>query len=123
MREYIGIPYSEKNCADLAIEIQRDVYRKRVRDYKKPEAKTPFGFAYAIRKQLPDFTTPIEVEEDGCLVLMRCRNRISHIGTLYYQGRVPYVLHTAEAFGSSVVHRLRDLKRYGYIVVGFYRWL
>lgn len=123
MKEYIGIPFSEKNCADLAIDIQREVYLKNVPDYERPEALTPFGYAYAIRKQLPDFTKQIEVEENGCLVLMRCRNRISHIGTLFYQGNVAYVLHTAEAFGSSVAHRLRDLSKYGYIVTGFYRWL
>jgi len=119
---YIGVPYSEKNCADLAIDIQREVFKKNIKEYERPETNNIFELSQAIRRQLYDFTKPVKKPFEGALVLMRSRNRVNHIGTLFYQGKIAYVLHTSDAFGSSVVHKLNDLRRYQIEVVGFYQW-
>lgn len=121
---YIGIPFKTMNCADLALKVQKEVFNKKYDfDYIKPSCDSPFAYSVAIKKNLFDFMeSEIKEPYNGCAVLMKCRNRLNHIGTYYEYKKNRYVLHTSEAFGSSVIHKISDLKRLFIDIEGFYKW-
>lgn len=122
MEQYVGIPYNLMNCADLALKVQSDLYDKKYPDYKKPEGETPFLLSKAVKENLSSYTKEIDEPVEGCLILMKCRNRICHIGTYFEKNNRGFVLHTSDSFGSSIITSIANLHKYFISVEGFYQW-
>ncbi len=120
---YIGIPYSKANCADLAIMFQEKEFGKKYGDYIHPECKSPFALSLAVKRNLLDFMQEkLSLPNHGCAVLLLCRGRLSHIGTYLHINNQDYVLHTSESFKSSILTPLKDLKKFNIQIEGFYKW-
>lgn len=120
--KYIGIPYKKANCADLALMIQKEEFGKEYAEYIAPENVNPFSFSLAIKRNLPDYMENILLPKHGCAVLLICRGRLSHIGTYLRINEMDYVLHTSESFKASLLTAMKDLKKYGIEIQGFYQW-
>lgn len=120
---YIGIPYSKANCADLAIMFQEKEFGKKYGEYVQPQCNSPFALSLAVKRNLMDFMEEkLSLPKHGCAVLLLCRGRLSHIGTYLHINNQDYVLHTSESFQSSILTLLKDLKKFNIQVEGFYQW-
>lgn len=121
--QYIGQPYAETNCAELAAQVYREQFGGQP---KLPVM--PNSLARQCRLMddlLADFAYPVTAPRDGDLVLMQCRGRLSHVGVFCDCGgsQHGYVLHALKNTAQVVLHRLRDLERLQLQVEGYYRWL
>lgn len=121
--QYIGIPYKQANCADLAIMFQEKEFGKKYGEYVKPECKSPFALSLAVKRNLMDFMEDrLSLPKHGCAALLLCRGRLSHIGTYLRINEQDFILHTSESFQSSIMTAMRDLKKFGIQIEGFYQW-
>ncbi len=120
---YLGEPYieGENDCATLAARVQLEVFGRhialpaeRMSDYR--------GWSRQIQAHKDDYADPVEHPAEGDAVLMVGRGRLNHIGIYCELGEVPHVLHAMKSAGQVVLHRIRDLDRYGLAVEGYYRW-
>lgn len=119
---YIGRPYSETNCAELAARVQREVFGLEI---ALPDAMPTFaGHQSKMIDALgADYAYRVTAPADGDAVLMRCRGRLSHVGVYCDFGRgYGYVLHAMKSAGQVVLHRVRDLARVNLDLEGYYRW-
>jgi len=119
---YIGLPYAETNCAELAEKVWREQFGGEPR---LPDNPHNLGTQCALMEALlDDFAEPVRTPRDGDLVLMRCRGRLSHVGVFCDLGGAQhgYVLHSLKNAAQVQLHRLRELKRLNLSVEGFYRW-
>ena len=124
MIQYVGIPFKDMNCGDLALKVQSEIYGNNFDySYVRPQSENVFAYSVAMKKNLFDFMEEeIKKPVDGCAVLMKIRGRLSHLGTYFKQNNTEYVLHTADQFGSSIIHKLCDLRKHNIDVEGFYKW-
>lgn len=121
--QYIGIPFSNMNCGELAVCIQREVFGRTFERTKIPATENPFEYSKIVRQGMLDYLTdkilhPVE----GCCVLMKAMKRLSHVGVYTKIGSREYVIHSVDSFKSSMLHQVKDLKIYGYEVEGYYAW-
>lgn len=120
--QYVGIPYDENefDCADLVVQVQRELFGRDVR--------LPNGRPRGVRGQLAlgdlskSYGTRTETPVDGDLVLMLHKGAAGHAGVYFRIGGEPWVLHANETNGMAVLHRLRELPLWGAQVEGVYRW-
>jgi hypothetical protein len=124
---FVGIPYGVRHmdCADLALLVQRELFRRDVLlAGKRPRPLRGDEQAQAIRAYTAQLADPVIDPCDGDAVLMRELGAATagHIGTYFFLNFTPYVLHTTALLGASVLHRLQDLSATGLKVEGFYRW-
>ncbi len=129
---YIGRAYVPRvfDCAALAALVQREVFAREVQ-VPADRANAPGGRLVAAADQIEAIkaahTRRVATPEDGDGVLMFCRGRPSHIGVACMvpgeAGSELYVLHALASIGQVVLHRARDLARYGLAVEGFYKWI
>lgn len=119
---FVGIPYDADrfDCADLVAHVRREAHCHEVR---LPNAR-PRGHAgqLALGELSRQYADPIDDPEDGCLVLMKRKAGVGHVGLFYLIAGEGWVLHTNETNGMSVLHRVRDLPTWGAKIVGYYRW-
>lgn len=119
-QKYIGYSYAQFNCAQL---VRRVLVVDFGLDYD-------FGFipretrdqSEAIKNRKDSFLTVTEKPREGDCVMMHSRREFAHIGIYAEINNQPYVLHSMNTIGSVVLHKLKDLKRYGLNVEGFYKW-
>ena len=124
---FVGIPYCPRHmdCADLAMQLQRELFGKTVQlPGRRPRPLESEAQAQEIAAMSDQLADPVEQPQDGDAVLMReaGTSHAGHIGTYFFINFTPYVLHTSHALGGSLLHRLQDLKGYGLTVQGYYRW-
>ena len=122
--KYIGLPYSDHNCAEFVAMVAFDHYNidivlpadmgKYLRTQQKKINKHLFEYVDA--QKLDD---PI----DGAICLMHGRKRHCHIGITVIINKIPYVLHSMTGCNSVVRHRVIDLHKFNLKVEGFYQWL
>ena len=118
---YVGLPYSEYDCAQLAARVQRDIFG---RDIRLPTSRGPGlrGISRQIDDLQADYAAPVIEPVEGDAVLMIGRGRINHIGVYCLIDGRPWVLHALRNVGHACLHRLRDLEGIGLHLEGFYRW-
>lgn len=129
---YIGQPYGPGNtgCVALCRQVQAEVFG---REILLPEMDGNIRDAARVAELLTaDYGTPTIAPEDGDAVVMRCGERLWHVGvfvlappnTLASLGNAfwPYVLHATRSHGQAHMTRTIDLPRQGLHVEGYYRW-
>lgn len=119
---YVGMPYAEADCAELAARVQREVFGRVI---LLPSERRPGlrGLTRQIETLKGDYATRTDSPADGDGVLMVSRGRIEHVGVYCEIGSAPYVLHAMRSAGQVVLHRARDLSHQGLTVEGYYQWL
>ena len=120
-QNYIGQPYAEANCAQLATQVQLEVFGKTVQlpDDIAPQLR---GQSRQIESMQALIAYPVEQAIEGDAVLMKCRGCLSHVGVYCEINNQPYVLHSMKNAAQTVMHRLADLTKVGLSFEGFYRW-
>lgn len=120
--QYVGRPYSEHDCAALAVLVQREVFG---RDIQLPNERAVGlrGISKQINSHKVDFALRTEVPADGDGVLMIGRGRLNHIGIYCLVNGAPWVLHAMRDANQVCLHRVRDLATHGLTVEGFYQWI
>lgn len=118
--QYLGRPWIAEsyNCADLAIEVQRDVFG-RIAKIEGAHSGDMDVLDQAIRAELESAAILTYAPKDGDGVLLS-NGSMLHVG-IYCNMQEPWVLHNVAKAG-VVRHRLRDLHRYGFTVEGYYQW-
>lgn len=122
---WIGRPYVEgdADCGMLACEVWRSVFGGRVPDVAVPDrAVTRLQRNRQIDAVLSESLFPVDVPQDGDVVLMKSAGRLEHVGVFVRIGRESFVLHAMRNAGRVVLHRLRDLAGIGLAVVSYHRW-
>lgn len=121
---YIGKPYQEGtyDCAHLLVDVQVNVFHRRV-NIPVERAQHIFLTARKIDEHRETYLEPITEEEsqEGDVILMVSRGRLSHIGVLAVIDGIKYVLHNLKSSGNVALHKLRDLDKYALTLNGFYR--
>lgn len=118
---YVGLPYSNADCAMLAAIVQREVFNRNI---ALPSARVAGlrGQTRQIEQLKDDYGVLTTEPQEGDAVLLVCRGRLAHVGIYCVIGDVVYVLHAMRNAGHAVRHRLCDLHLVGLTVEGFYRW-
>lgn len=129
---YVGRPYEVGvfDCADLAVLVQREVFGRCVAlPTHRQRPGGLMGQAREIHALRGALATPIAGGVSGAGVLMfetvaqnDVPSQLWHIGTVFVQGGETWVLHNSHAMGCAALHRLRDLRRWGLQLEGFYAW-
>lgn len=119
---YVGHPYAQDDCAQLAARVNREVFGREIR--------LPVERAAGLRgltRQIEDLKAEVAARTDapseGDAVLMVSRGRLEHIGVYCEIGGAPYVLHALRNAGHACLHRLCDLDKIGLTLEGCYRWI
>jgi hypothetical protein len=121
---FVGIPYDEADCFDLAVMVQRELFARKVQ-WPGPHPKGSRGQVAVIDRHRGDLAQRIDKPETGDAVLFtECVNGSSHyhIGTVF-DADERWILHTQLRAGYSVLQRERDCLRLGLRLEGYYRWL
>lgn len=117
---YIGIPYADCDCAELAARVQREVFGRDVR-LPTERACNRAGKSAQIESLLDDFGEPTRAPQDGDAVLMRA-GPLWHIGVFCQIGGQRWLLHTTSTSKFSARIQLRRVSDLNMAVEGFYRW-
>jgi hypothetical protein len=124
--KYLGMKYDhdEFNCADFVAHVLENEFNHKI---ELPRAsKHMREYSRQIITKMTDFVepTPIEKPEENCLVLMKSRGLIAHVGIYVSEGMPsPKVFHCMKDFGSSLMHDIHFLDCIGLNVIGYYKWL
>ena len=110
----------EYDCADLAIEIQREEFGKAI-DIPRDHGCTAFGRNEVIRETKFAVATPTANPEDGDAVVLIAKGRAQHVGTFCVINDEPWVLHNQQGAGTHRT-RIRDLPKWQYAIEGYYKW-
>ena len=117
-REYVPGQY---DCAHLAADVQAQVFGRAVH-LPAVHRCGRAGQGAQIRALRDELATPIAQAQHGCAVLLRSACGAWHIGTVFVQGSVTWVLHNSARMGSAALTRLADFGRLGLAVEGCYAW-
>lgn len=120
---FVGMEYDEDafDCADFVCHVMRELFGR--------EVELPNGRPRGARGQLAlgelsrPYATATDSPVDGDLVLMKQRGRAGHVGLYFNIAGEPWVLHSNETNGASVLHRVRELPGFGAMIEGVYRWI
>lgn len=119
---YIGLPYSEQDCAELAARVQREIFGRAIR-LPSVRATSLRGLTRQIEALKDDYAQRTDRPVDGDAVLMVSRGRLEHIGVYCDIAGQAWVLHAMQNAGQVVRHPLRALAQQGLAIEGYYRWL
>lgn len=119
---YVGKPYAEADCAELAVLVQAEQFNRRL-ELPTDRCPGPFGLSALIGQHRRDFAERTDFPEDGDAVLMHVRGRLNHVGIYCEIGGTDYVLHALKSAGQACLHRLADLPPLQIEIEGFYAWL
>lgn len=122
-QRYVGRPYAAGvyDCAALVEAVQREEFNRAL----SLPAERPAGWrslSALIELQKANFAAPTTSPVDGDGVLMVGRGYLNHLGVYCVIGGRPWVLHNMKRAGAVVLHRARELERYGLRIEGYYRW-
>ena len=109
------------NCAEFVEYVLREQFDK---EFLFPQSKgSIFLETEQIKDEMPKFVVSTSTPKDGDLVLMHGKRLMCHVGLYVRIGWVEYVLHTEGTIKVSSLHRINDLRLYGYKMAGYYTWL
>lgn len=111
--KYIGIPYEEKDCWELAVDFYREHMGLELKHYYgdvRPDREQSKSLIYSNMGEFEKVDTP----KLGDILLMKIRGIESHIGVFVGCGRF---LHTSKSMGSH----LERVDKWKKCIVGFYR--
>lgn len=122
LEPYVGMAYDAEtfDCADLAILLQAELFGKTiVLPGRRQRVNAP---AAALSRYSAELAVRITREQlqDGDGAMFQGQNL--HIGTVFFLHGVPWVLHTTQERGYSLLQQLSDVSGYGMRIEGFYRW-
>ncbi|UYK82319.1 peptidoglycan endopeptidase [Xanthomonas sacchari] len=125
LERFTGIPYDADvyDCADLVIQVQRELFGREVR---LPGFRPRGALGQARLGELSRaFARATAQPGDGDLVLMfdKGQTRAGHVGVYVHLDHEGWVLHTTSALGYSWLHRVRELPDYGARIEGYYAWV
>lgn len=121
---YVGIPYSDFDCAELCEKIMSDRFGKII-SLPKDRPKTLKETSKMIVDLTDDFACEIKNKndiEEGDAVLMMGKGRINHIGIACFINNQTYVIHAMRSAKMTVLHNINSLKSVGIKLVGYYKW-
>lgn len=120
-QNYIGLPYTQADCAALCVIVQKQVFN---RDIGLPTARDSGlkKLSQQITSQQASYATKIDVPEEGDAVLMVGRGRLNHIGTVCFIKGQLWVLHAMKKANQTVLHTIPALENMGLQVEGYYQW-
>lgn len=121
---YLGRPYlpGEYDCAALAVDVQRDVFGRRV-DLPAERPADPQTSAALLSVLQADHVVRLADPEEGCIVLMRRGAEGEwHVGTWFCAVAEGWVLHLTRTPLGATVAKVRVLARLGFQIEGYYRW-
>jgi len=119
--KYVGTPYSEYDCAELAVHVLHEQFGREI-NLPTTRGAGVRGISNQISDLQSDFADETSEPAEGDAVLMRSRGRINHIGIYCYANGEPSVLHAMRNTGCTCLHKLRELQNLGLVLEGFYRW-
>lgn len=128
---YVGTPYllGEFDCADLAVRVQWELFDRLIAlpdQRSRPSGSR--GQAREIARLQAELAERIDAPVTGCGVLLfepdgsAASAPMWHIGTVFVESAVVWVLHNSFAQRSAALQRLADLQRFGMRLEGFYAW-
>jgi hypothetical protein len=123
--DYLSRPYSEANCAELCVDVNREVFHR--------EIGIPTRRARCEIMDLADtYAVRVDSPSDGDAVVMLVGDydeatRLTvrprwHIGVAAIINAEPWCLHAMRNAGLTVRHRVRDLWRVGLTFDGYWHW-
>lgn len=122
--KYVGKPYVDGHydCAHMLVDVQVNEFHRNV-NIPVERANNTILTMRKIDEHRDTYLEPISETEaqDGDVVLMECRGRLSHIGVLCVIDGIRYVLHNLKSSGNVTLHNLRHLDRIALRLDGFYR--
>ncbi len=118
---YVGLPYSDYDCAALCVKVQRERFGKTIALPTERGAGLR-GVSQQITDLQADFAERVDCPAEGDAVLMVGRGRLNHIGTLVFIRGSAHVLHALKNAGQAQLHRIHQLEAIGLSVEGYYRW-
>ena len=121
---YVGREYIEgvQDCAELVEVVNREVFDRAINLPSERESNV-FKQAQQLFGYLDDncYRVDLTEAEDGDVVLMICRGRLSHSGVYCKIGRTHYVLHNVKTSGCTVFQKIDELPISGLKFEGVYR--
>lgn len=110
------------DCADLAIDVQREVFGREIQLPTHPRGKR--SQAVAISRHADACTRVLNAPKTGCVALMRGQEGRWHIGTVVMDAAgAPWVLHAHSAELGVLLQPLAEVSELGLSVVEFREWL
>jgi len=121
---YIGIPYSNMNCVEFVLCVEREVFNRKFPHPVRPTERNPFHYNRLLQENMMNYISEPKLDKpvEGCCVLMKAMNRLNHVGVFVKIKSKEYVLHSLDSFKSSILHQVKDLPKYGITVEGYYSW-
>ena len=119
--QYVGTPYSENDCAELAVRVMHEQFNKQI-NLPTTRGAGLRGISNQINHLQSDFANETQKPNEGDAVLMHSRGRLNHIGIYCVVNGEAGVLHAMRNAGQTCLHKLRDLQNLGLKVEGFYTW-
>jgi len=121
---YVGKIYIPNvyDCGHNTEEIQNDVFHRGV--YLPARWDDDLSIlTEQINDEQRNYAKQVDSPYEGDVILMKSiSGNINHIGTVFFIGPTEYVIHNVKSIGSVVISKARDLKRFGFIPEGYYRW-
>ncbi len=118
---YLGIPHAQLDCGQFIELVLREQFGRDVQFPQRQRDDLAHRSALIV-DHTADFATPIDTPVDGCGVLMWARGRRAHIGLYVVIDGIPYILHSDQPTGGSVLSSLHRLPAW-YRIEGYYAWL
>ena len=118
---YVGTPYSECDCLQLCVRVQRRHF-KRLLNIPSIRPSGLRGASEMLTNMQDDFAIRIDQPEEGDAVLMIGRGRINHVGVACYVNDQLHVLHAMRNVGMACLHNINSLSQLGLKVEGYYQW-
>lgn len=120
-QSYIGLPYSEYDCAQLCIKVQSEQFNRKIDlpNYRPRDLKK---ISEIISDHKYDFADKIPNPIEGDGVLMIGKGRLNHIGIVCFINNQLYILHAMRNAGISVLHHINSLSSAGLKLEGYYKW-
>jgi hypothetical protein len=120
--KYIGKPYCDANCAELAAIVLRNEFDHHL-ELPGVDSDNVFALSEQISNHRGDYAERTVNPQEGDAVLMRSMGRLNHVGVYCVIDGHAWVLHAVRNAGQTCLHRLPDLARFNITIEGFYRWL
>lgn len=108
---YLGRPHVKGvyDCAELVMEVQREQFNRNVEVPVERKEYSTFVLSSLIDEHKFEMAEIVSDPIEGDVLLMKCMNRLNHIGVYVTIDRTPYVLHNLQRVGVCL-HRIADLQ-------------
>lgn len=127
LQSYVGREYRPGvyDCADLAADVQRDLFGRAVALPVRHPSGTA-GQRASIFAHRDAVAVKVDVPFTGCAALFHDVNdkgsQVWHIGTVALHRGEVWVLHNSYSLGGAHLHRFADLQAWGMKLDGWYAW-